>query len=115
MATRDMFLDALAPAPVARSPVPVAPPAASPPPRPPAPPPTSNQATLNSNQGALKAGRPDFADDIDRIVGELVAAGDVVWDASIDAYRKPHCRRFRFEQSSMLDTFLSSSTFIEEC
>ena len=110
MATRDMFLDALAPAPVARSPIPVAPPAASPTP----PPPPPKQTALNSNQGALKA-RPDFADDIDRIVGELVAAGDVVWDASIDAYRKPHCRRFRFEQSSMLDTFLTSSTFIADC
>jgi hypothetical protein len=40
--------------------------------------------------------RPVFADDIDRLVSELVYAGDVVLDRETDQYRAPHYRRFRF-------------------
>ena len=40
--------------------------------------------------------RPDFADDIDAMVSAMVRAGDVVLDPRLDAYRRPHCRRFRF-------------------
>lgn len=40
--------------------------------------------------------RPSFADAIDAMVSELVAKGDVVFDAETDAYRAPHYRRFRF-------------------
>lgn len=44
-----------------------------------------------------KSARPDFADDIDRLVADLVRAGDVVYEVSTDQYRRPHCRRWRFE------------------
>lgn len=43
--------------------------------------------------------RPSFADDIDRIVADMVAAGDVVFDPELDAYRRPHCRRFKFSEA----------------
>lgn len=49
------------------------------------------QPTVNS-----AAARPDIADDIDQIVRELVAAGNVVFDAETDTYRAPHCRTFKF-------------------
>lgn len=40
--------------------------------------------------------RPHFADDIDRMVRELEHAGDIVLDTTIDAYRRPHYRRYRW-------------------
>ena len=40
--------------------------------------------------------RPDFADDIDRIVAQLVADGLVVFDQATDSYRRPNVRRWRF-------------------
>lgn len=44
------------------------------------------------------APRPSYADDIDRIVAELVADGRVVFDQATDSYRRPHVRRWRFAQ-----------------
>lgn len=52
--------------------------------------------TVNVHDLAKASHRPDFADDIDRIVQELVAAGDVVYDKATDTYRAPHCKRFKF-------------------
>lgn len=40
--------------------------------------------------------RPDYADDIDRIVTEMVAAGFVVFDHETQTYRRPNVRRWRF-------------------
>ena len=103
--SRDMFLDALAPAPprqtdvsnmeltrqAARSIHKQAADLAAPPSPPDAPP---VKAAVPAP--APSRARPDYADDIDRIVRELVAAGDVVLDSTLDAYRRPHCRRWRF-------------------
>jgi hypothetical protein len=114
MATRDLFLDALAPAPTARAPRPYpAPPPAAPtpppkraivgpevihqPPRNPPAPPTPARGypdTLEEQQ--KRRPRPDYADDIDRIVAELVRNGDVVFDAEADCYRGPRWRCYRF-------------------
>jgi hypothetical protein len=102
--SRDMFLDALAPPASTRRrdleipgvtahevPLPPAPWAPKPPAPPPAPPSAATAESVPTSPP-----RPDYADDIDRIVRELVAAGDIVWDAALGAYRKQHCRRFRF-------------------
>jgi hypothetical protein len=100
--SRDMFLDALASArsdasnmeltrQAARSIHKQAADLAAPPATPPAPP-----AAIAEPVPVTAPARPDYADDIDRIVRELVAAGDIVWDAALGAYRKQHCRRFRF-------------------
>lgn len=43
-----------------------------------------------------QSSRPDYADDIDRIVTEMVAAGFVVFDHETQTYRRPHVRRWRF-------------------
>lgn len=91
MTTHDIFLDALTIAPTQQN-VPRRIRPQSPPP----PPPTSS-AISDPTPSALPPARPDFADDIDRIVRELVAAGDVVFDATLDAYRRPHWRRWRIE------------------
>lgn len=40
--------------------------------------------------------RPDFADDIDRIVCELEADGLIVFDGETQSYRRPNVRRWRF-------------------
>jgi hypothetical protein len=103
--SRDMFLDALAPPASTRRrdleipgvtahevQLPPAPWASKPPTPPPAPP----AVTATPAPVTTAPARPDYADDIDRIVRELVAAGDIVWDAALGAYRKQHCRRFRF-------------------
>lgn len=50
-----------------------------------------------SNQAALD--RPDFAAEIDAMVADMVARGDVVLDLATDTYRMPHARRFRFGYS----------------
>jgi hypothetical protein len=85
MTTRDTFLDMLAPAPVRSAPPArstnkkpgpgwIAKPIAVPP-----DPFTPKAPKINA--------RPDFADDIDRIVGEMVASGDVYLDVEADTYR----------------------------
>ena len=83
MTTRDTFLDRLAPAPV-RS----APPARSN--KKPGPGWIAKPVALPPDPFKPKAqidARPDFADEIDRMVAEMVASGDVYLDADTDAYR----------------------------
>lgn len=93
MTTRDIFLDALTIAPAQQN----APRRSIRPQSPPPPDAPVSTAITEPPQDVAPSIRPDYADDIDRIVCELVAAGDVVFDATLDAYRRPHCRRWRIE------------------
>lgn len=110
---RNMFLDALSVAPVRADPPRMPPP---PPPRPvklggngdkpetpkPAPDPLDIPEELKRKPRAeppadQTAARPSYADDIDRLVAELVASGAIVFDKEADSYRAPHYRAYRFE------------------
>lgn len=125
MTTRDMFLDALAVSPsavravrmdeqrrTARSIHEQASALAAPPmrPIPSAPSIPADPVALTSE--APRGERPAFADDIDQLVLDMVAKGDVVMDVDADAYRAPHCRRFRFAgaAAALLGVMLLSGT-----
>ena len=116
---RNMFLDALSVAPTRAAPPRMPPP---PPPRPvklggngngdkpeapkPAPHPAPDPLDIPDelkrkprfeSLADQTATRPSYADDIDRIVADLVASGAIVFDKETDSYRAPHYRAYRFE------------------
>jgi hypothetical protein len=89
MATRDTFLDALT---IPSTPVRNTPPA---PPKNPGW--IAKPVALPPDPFTPKVvARPDFADDIDRIVAEMTAAGQVVFDAETQTFKAPPRRRMRF-------------------
>lgn len=98
----DMFLDALTATPVKRhnygSSIGVGPAMRPTNPHPDSPmgrvvPPKPVQAPLITPDAKA---RPDYADEIDAMVRALETAGDIVFDGEAQAYRRPHCRRYRF-------------------
>ena len=115
MTTRDPFLDALvvkpgiqtywgdAPAERAPEPVrsvpratfPVKPPPAAPQPPKPVEPISVGALIVERIPDPANPG-PNVAEDIDRIVRELVAAGDIIWDGAAQSYRVPPRRCWRY-------------------